>query len=738
MNNEIRLSIYVDGKESESVLRLTDDQVKKLLLSTETLGREFPEKFNKITSELKRFELATEDSVQELMNFINAEKLTSSEIESTLGSLKREASTLAINSAEYKKNQTAILNLTTAYDKLVDEQSQTVHTNRSLVGSSANLNTTFGQLGWVIGDASMFAVNFRMGMMSIGNNIPMVVQELMRVKESIQGTNTSMKSLVLEAIKGPGGIMLAINGVMLLLQILPGLFDDTTKSVEDQKQAVDQLKNSYERLTQAEVEERLLKYNEQLAELEQKAKPKTMIIRESTDIVSGLGPAGGQSFNKGKEKIVELSDKERYGDNFTMVQELQNRVKALSEINDRLGVNLNFQNQISRNQEKLLQLSDDANKSTFWKNIVPDAQSFIDAQNKIRQWIERDQQILNPTKKTLSDASGLLSSLDSQIKKLEEKKNLSQTSEEIAEIEKQIEALTKEKNKIELEVVLKKYGVDDISIGKEDITLKKADTIKRDTKNDVPKQLQKKQTIDDVPELKELQINQTKSGLDKELALNEHYRKLELEQYKNVVGAKSLIDKKYNEKKEEIEKQYLLIQLQNVGQTLGMLSGLLNQHSAEGKLVSAVMAGINTYEGATKALAQGGFWGIAQMALVIAAGLKQVDKILSTDVPQYSDKKAVGFARGGKFPAGTTGFIEGWHNEIIAPEKSFIEVFQNELKPQIYNGLNLGRDDTAIVGAINNLGNDIKELQNRPSYISEKLARKIFNEGLKHNNKIRD
>jgi hypothetical protein len=58
--------------------------------------------------------------------------------------------------------------------------------------------------------------------------------------------------------------------------------------------------------------------------------------------------------------------------------------------------------------------------------------------------------------------------------------------------------------------------------------------------------------------------------------------------------------------------------------------------------------------------------------------MAQVAKIKETAPP-------TGYAMGGRLPVGRTGFIEGYHNEIIAPEKTFVEVFKQELRPQIYN-----------------------------------------------------
>lgn len=91
-------------------------------------------------------------------------------------------------------------------------------------------------------------------------------------------------------------------------------------------------------------------------------------------------------------------------------------------------------------------------------------------------------------------------------------------------------------------------------------------------------------------------------------------------------------------KKASFEQQVLQNQqLQIYGQTLGQLSAILKKESAVQKSVSIAQATINTYLGATVALAKGGFAGIAQAVVIIASGLAAVAQISGVK----------GFAKGG-------------------------------------------------------------------------------------------
>lgn len=115
------------------------------------------------------------------------------------------------------------------------------------------------------------------------------------------------------------------------------------------------------------------------------------------------------------------------------------------------------------------------------------------------------------------------------------------------------------------------------------------------------------------------------------------------------IGANTtLIEQKYNELKKKNAAARYNAELGMASETAGQMSNLLGQESEAGKIFAVAQATINTYLGASKAIAQGGIWGVAQAAIVIAAGLKQVASIMKVkdDVPktQASTRK---FAKGG-------------------------------------------------------------------------------------------
>jgi hypothetical protein len=77
---------------------------------------------------------------------------------------------------------------------------------------------------------------------------------------------------------------------------------------------------------------------------------------------------------------------------------------------------------------------------------------------------------------------------------------------------------------------------------------------------------------------------------------------------------------------------------------LDALSAIVDQNSVAGKAIAVAQAIINTYQGATKALGQGGALGFVTAGAVIAAGIMNVKKIVSTKVPSA---KGTGSVQGG-------------------------------------------------------------------------------------------
>lgn len=114
-----------------------------------------------------------------------------------------------------------------------------------------------------------------------------------------------------------------------------------------------------------------------------------------------------------------------------------------------------------------------------------------------------------------------------------------------------------------------------------------------------------------------------------------------------------LNDQQYAQARAQIHAQETSTRLQAAKNFFGNLSQLQRSNVKElatiGRAAAITQAIINTYEGATKALAQGGIYGAAMAAGVVAAGMAQV--------AQISAQKTA-FATGGSFTVGGSGGVD--------------------------------------------------------------------------------
>lgn len=156
------------------------------------------------------------------------------------------------------------------------------------------------------------------------------------------------------------------------------------------------------------------------------------------------------------------------------------------------------------------------------------------------------------------------------------------------------------------------------------------------------------------------------------------------------IGADTaLIQSKYEKAKEDNTKARVNAELTMTAGLAGQMSALLGEESAIGKAFGVVQATINTYIGATKALAQGGILGIAQAAIVIAFGMKQVatiakqkdpDTKINTSVKKYAKGGQIfgkSHAQGGVTFRGDNGQVfeaEGGENVYIMKKTASAEI----------------------------------------------------------------
>lgn len=193
----------------------------------------------------------------------------------------------------------------------------------------------------------------------------------------------------------------------------------------------------------------------------------------------------------------------------------------------------------------------------------------------------------------------------------------------------------------------------------------------------------------DEANLKELQMANIANEYElRQATLDAQYQQ-EIAAAEKIGADTALIQSKYEKAKEENTRARVNAELTMTAGLAGQMSNLLGEESAIGKAFGVVQATINTYIGATKALAQGGILGIAQAAVVIAFGMKQVatiakqkdpDTKINTSVKKYAKGGMIygrSHAQGGVTFRGDNGQVfeaEGGENVYILKKTASAEI----------------------------------------------------------------
>lgn len=214
--------------------------------------------------------------------------------------------------------------------------------------------------------------------------------------------------------------------------------------------------------------------------------------------------------------------------------------------------------------------------------------------------------------------------------------------------------LENEKAYAEESLKLEKYRLEQGLISKQEYANKEAEfnlgiqqlEMQRQEEQD---NLRREREATDAANLHELKMMEVTNEFDmRQMQLDAQYAQ-EMEAAEKIGADTALIQAKYEKAKEENTKARVNAELEMTAGLAGQMSTLLGEQSAIGKAFAVVQATINTYLGATKALATGGILGIAQAAIVIAFGMKQVATIAKQKDPNTKINTSVKkYAKGGQ------------------------------------------------------------------------------------------
>lgn len=211
-------------------------------------------------------------------------------------------------------------------------------TNAS-VQSVGKMNMAIGQLGYLVGDADMFFMNFRMGMMSIANNFPMVVQYMQYARQEAQMLNMTFGQALVQSLTGPGGLLLAVNAAMFMMNALARTTSNTKNEVIDLSlaqldsitntdklsDALKKLNDELNKLTVEELIESLRKANLEVFQLHSEFE---QLVKQQMFVQALGGAIDFEDFIK------------RYADAVARLAAIQNKLKEGSGIVNRLRADI--------------------------------------------------------------------------------------------------------------------------------------------------------------------------------------------------------------------------------------------------------------------------------------------------------------------------------------------------------------------------------------------------------------
>ncbi|MDD4291996.1 MAG: hypothetical protein PHX51_07175 [Clostridia bacterium] len=225
LDKEIHIKLIIDGgREITTTAKLAADDIEKLKNAAAQVSR--TPMLRQFSKELLEINESSHEAVTGIMDFIKYNQLSEEEIDNVIRALKEQQSVLSVTSTEYKQHQNAIGNLTTAYAKT---QAQQI----GFAKGSNSARMAVSQFGFALGDAGMIAVDFRMFLLSIGNNLPFIVQGLAQVSQEAKAAGMSMGQFLKNNIDMSMKLVLGANALMFALMVLPAIFQKINESSDD-------------------------------------------------------------------------------------------------------------------------------------------------------------------------------------------------------------------------------------------------------------------------------------------------------------------------------------------------------------------------------------------------------------------------------------------------------------------------------------------------------------------------
>lgn len=431
------------------------------------------------------------------------------------------------------------------------------------------------------------------------------------------------------------------KGVVWLLDNL-GLISEETKKAAD---AAAQLEKETQRIYQAETDALvpMAKMRREMEELKNIAADQTKSAKERQDALQAA-QAKLQEIKKSELDILEAKYKQIKAQNslsYTSAEAARAEQEALAAL-DEAKAKYATQEKEMIGQVSGIEMQEQAKRAAA-------AKAAADAKKKAEE--DRIKAIADAEKKAADERKAQQDLILKQYGEAVTALQLDIAEKEVAGGQATLE---EQKRVIDERLAMEKYRREQNLIGEQEynnnvraINLEFAQMVADDNAARAEKEKNRKAL--DLENQRMLNDALAANDLEAQLARLDAQKAAEIANAEAIGADTAAIEQRYDILKEERKKEYYNAQLNMASQTADQLVNLLGQESAAGKAFAVAQATINTYLGASKAIADGGFWGIAQAAIVIAAGLKQVMSIVKTKEPDTKiSTNTRKFAKGGQ------------------------------------------------------------------------------------------
>lgn len=321
---------------------------------------------------------------------------------------------------------------------------------------------------------------------------------------------------------------------------------------------------------------------------------------------------------------------------YTSAEDRRKEMEALAALQSK-------QAEYTEKQKELIsQRSSFQNQETAKNSAAAQAAEQAKAQAAIKATEEAEKRKRELQQETIKQMEIALTTLDLSIKEREASNNTN------------AEKLANQKELAEKSLEIERYRLEQGLITQQEYANKetalKLETMKLQQKITAEQEaLDKERRAMDEANKKELEMSEITNQYDlRQAQLDAQYAQ-EMAAAERLGADTTLVQQKYEKSKEDLTKARVNAELTMAAGLAGQVSSLLGEESEVGKAFGVVQATINTYLGATKALAQGGILGIAQAAIVIAFGMKQVMSIAKQKAPDTKINTGVKkYAKGGQ------------------------------------------------------------------------------------------